>query len=131
MWKNVFEVQWDILCAVEHKDHAKSGSFIQHNGYHVCYTGVNGGLYSCVILIVKHILQQVVVQRDIHGRYIVVDINYEGQRICIVGIYAPNEVAQRIALWQRLNEVLRNGNPGFLLGDFNMCLEMGAIYFDA
>ena len=125
MWKNVFEGQWDILCAVEHKDHAKSGSFIQHNGYHVCYAHVNGGLYSGVILIVKDILQPVVVQSDIHGQYIVVDINYEGQRICIVGIYAPNEVAQRIALWQRLNEVLRNGNPGFLLGDFNMCSEMG------
>ena len=78
-----------------------------------------------LILIVKDILQPVVVQSDIHGRYIVVDINYEGQRIWIVGIYAPNEVAQRIELWRRLNEVLRNGNPGFLLGDFNMCSEMG------
>ena len=125
MWKNVFEGQWDILCAVEHKDHAKSGSFIQHNGYHVCYAGVTGGLYSGVILIVKDTLQPVVVQSDIHGRYIVVEINYEGQRIWIVGIYAPNEVSQRIELWQRLNEVLSNGNPGFLLGDFNMCSEVG------
>ena len=105
------ECQWDILCAVERKDHTKSGSFIQHNGYHVCYAGVIGGLYSGVILIVKDTLQPVVVQSDIHGRYIVVEINYEGQRIWIVGIYAPNEVSQRIALWQRLNEVLSNGYP--------------------
>ena len=48
-----------------------------------------------------------VVQSDIHGWYIVVDIIYEGQRIWIVGIYARNDVAQRIELWQRLNEVLR------------------------
>ena len=65
------------------------------------------------------------VQSDIHGRYIVVEINYEGQRIWIVGIYAPNEVSQRIELWQCLNEVLSNGNPRFLLGDFNMCSEVG------
>ena len=81
MWKNVFEGQWDILCAGEHKEHAKSGSFIPHNGYHVCYAGVNGGLYLGVIRIVKDILQPVEVQSDIHGRYIVVDINYEGQSI--------------------------------------------------
>ena len=70
-----------IVYSREHKEHAKSWSFIQHNGYHVCYAGVNGGLYSGVILIVKDILQPVVVQSDIHGQYIVVDINYEGQSI--------------------------------------------------
>ena len=95
---NVFECQWDILCALEHKDHANFGSFIQHNGYHVCYAGVNCGLYSGVILIVKDTLQPMVVQSDIHGQYIVVEINYEGQRIWIVGIYAPNEVSQCIEL---------------------------------
>ena len=86
MWKNVFEGQWDILCAVEHMDHAKSGSFIQHNMYHVCYASVDGGLYSVVILIVKDTLEPMVVQSDIHGRSIVVEVNYEGQRIWIVGI---------------------------------------------
>ena len=123
MWKNVFSNQWDILCAVEHKDHAKSGTSHQHNGYHACYAGVNGGLYSGVILIVKNNLQPVVIQSDVHGRFIVVEINYEGERIWVVGIYAPNEAAQRIELWQCLNQVLANGRPGFLLGDFNMCSE--------
>ena len=66
-----------------------------------------------------------VVQSDIHGRYIVVEISYEGQRIWIVAIYAPNEVSQCIELWQRLNKVHSNGNPGFLLSDFNMCSEVG------
>jgi exonuclease III len=86
------------LCAIKHKDHSKSESSIQHNGYHVCYAGVNGELYLGVILIVKNSLQPVVVQSDIYGRYIVVEVNFEGQRIWIVGIYAPNEVSQRIEL---------------------------------
>jgi hypothetical protein len=55
--ENVFECQCDILCVVEYKDHTKSRSFIQHNGYYVYYTGVNGGvLYLSVILIVKDTL---------------------------------------------------------------------------
>jgi exonuclease III len=64
------ECQWDILCVVEHNDHAKFGSSIQHNGYHVCYASVNGGLYSGVILIIKATLQPMVIQSDRHGRYI-------------------------------------------------------------
>jgi hypothetical protein len=54
----------------------------------------------------------------------VVKINYEGQRISIVGIYALNKVSQHNELWQCLNEVLHNGNPKVLLGDLNMCLEV-------
>ena len=43
MWKSIFDSQWDILCVVEHKKHAKSGSTLHHKQYHVFYTVVTGG----------------------------------------------------------------------------------------
>jgi hypothetical protein len=50
----------------------------------------------------------VVVEGDTHGDYIVLEMNYEGKWIWIVGIYAPNEVSQHIKLWQHLNQILCN-----------------------
>ena len=44
MWKSIINNQWDILCAIEHKEHAKSGSSLHHKQYHVFYAGVTGGL---------------------------------------------------------------------------------------
>ena len=125
MWKTVFISQWDVLCAVEHKEHARSGSSLQYKQYHVFYAGVIGGLYSGIMLIIRDNLKPMVVQRDVHGRFLVVEVNYEGNTIWVVGIYAPNVAGQRINLWRALHQVLRNGRPGFLLGDFNMCSEVG------
>ena len=125
MWKSIFDSQWDILCAVEHKEHAKSGSSLHHKQYHVSYAGVTGGPYSGVMLIVRDSLKPVVVQRDVHGRFLVVEVNYEGKHIWVVGIYGSNVARQRMDLWRCLNQVLHNGKSGFLLGDFNMCSEVG------
>ena len=125
MWKIVFISQWDVLCAVEHKEHARSGSSLQYKQYCVFYARVTGGLYSCIMLIVRDSLKPIVVQRDVHGRFLVVEVNYEGNKIWVVGIYAPNVVGQRINLWRALHQVLRHGRAGFLLGDFNMCSEVG------
>ena len=41
----------------------------------------------------------------------------------MVGIYAPNQVTQRIALWHSLLQPLYVGRPGLLMGDFNMCVD--------
>ena len=43
MWKSIFNSQWDILCVVEHKEHAKSRSSLHHKQYHVFYAGVTRG----------------------------------------------------------------------------------------
>ena len=100
MWKTVFISQWDVLCAVEHKEHARSGSSLQYKQYHVFYAGVIGGLYSGIMLIIRDNLKPMVVQRDVHGRFLVVEVNYEGNKIWVVGIYAPNVAGQRINLWR-------------------------------
>ena len=71
----------DILCAIEHKEPAKSGSSLHYKQYHVFYAGVTGGPYSAVMLIVRDSLKPVVVQRDVHGRFLVVEVNYEGKQI--------------------------------------------------
>ena len=41
----------------------------------------------------------------------------------MVGIYAPKQATQRIALWGSLLQTLSVGHPGLLMGDFNMCVE--------
>ena len=44
MWKGIFNSQCDIVCEVEHKEHAKSGSSLHHKQYHVFYAGITRGL---------------------------------------------------------------------------------------
>ena len=41
----------------------------------------------------------------------------------VVGIYAPNQATQRIALWGWLLQTLSVGLQGLLMGDFNMCVD--------
>ena len=110
---------------VEHKEHPKSGSSFHHKQYHDFYVGVNGGPYSDVMLIVRDSLLPVVVQRDVNGRFLVVEVNYEGKQIWVVDIYGSNVARKRMDLWRCLNQVLRHGRSCFLLGDFNMCHEVG------
>ena len=45
MWNSILNSQWDILCAVERKEHGKPGSSFHHKQYHVSYAVVNGGPY--------------------------------------------------------------------------------------
>ena len=77
------------------------------------------------MLIVRDSLKPIVVQRDVHDRFLVVEVNYEGKQILVVGIYGSNVARQRMDLWICLNQVLRHGKSGFLLGDINMCSEVG------
>ena len=48
----------------------------------------------------------------------------------MVGIYAPNEATQRIALWGSLLQTLYVGRPGLLKGDFNMCADASQSTFE-
>ena len=72
------------------------------------------------MLIVRDSLKLAVVQRDVHGRFLVVEVNYEGKQIWVVGIYGSNVAIQCMDLWRCLNQVLRHGKSSFLLGDFNV-----------
>ena len=53
MWNFFIIKQWDVLCAVERKEHAKFGSPLQHRQYHVFYARATRGLCSSVMLAVK------------------------------------------------------------------------------
>ena len=99
MWKSIFNSQWDILCVVEHKEHAKSGSSL-------CWSH-QGAIFRCTMLIVRDSLKPVVVQRDVHGRFLVVEVNYEGRQIWVVGIYGSNVARQRMDLRRCLNPQYR------------------------
>ena len=79
------------------------------------YVGVTGGLYSDVLLIVKDSFQPIVVQRDVYGRFLVVEVNYEGNKIWVVGIYASNVAGQCINPWRGLHQVLHHGRAGFFV----------------
>ena len=37
LWEAVLKNQWDILCAVEHKDHKKAGLNFSSKGYTLYY----------------------------------------------------------------------------------------------
>ena len=52
------------------------------------------------------------------GRFIMVEICYEGQVLWLVGVYASNVSQERKLLWRSLNSVLDNGRPDLLMGDF-------------
>ena len=121
LWQSVFRNHWDILCAVEHKDHKNAGLDFTIKGYTLCYAGVSSGDYSGVLMLIKDQYQPQVVMRDSDGRYIVVEILFEGQLLWIVGVYAPNLSHQRKLLWDVLNNKLTMGRHGFMMGDFNMC----------
>ena len=123
LWEAILKNQWDILCAVEHKDHKKAGLNFSSKGYTLYYAGLTPGDYSRVLMIVRDHYQPKVVIRDPGGRYIVVEILYEGQVLWIVGVYAPNISQQRMELWNVLSTKLECGRPGFMMGDFNLYCE--------
>ena len=55
----------------------------------------------------------------------VLEDNYEGKHIWVVGIYGSNVTRQRMDVWRCLNHVLRHGISGSLFGDFSMCSKVG------
>ncbi|MCO5562139.1 hypothetical protein L7F22_015765 [Adiantum nelumboides] len=129
--QNAFAVLGDYMgdvCAalaanerqVEHKQHAHAGSGFVHRDFHVFFSGLPS-TQSRVMMIVHDRFRPSVVHRDVHGRFLVVEITYEEQLLWLVGVYAPHSVRTRCSLWQDLLQCLRLGRPGFLMGDFNMC----------
>ena len=63
------------------------------------------------------------VHNDPYGRFLVLEITFFGEVVWVVGLYAPNQATQRIALWGSLLQTLSVGRPGLLMGDFNMCVD--------
>ena len=51
------------------------GLFFHHKQYKVFYARVNGGTYFAVMLIVRDSLQPILVQRDVRGRFLVLEVN--------------------------------------------------------
>ena len=39
LWKTLFDKEWDVLCAVEHKCHDLAGSVLHLHGYSAYYAG--------------------------------------------------------------------------------------------
>ena len=75
------------------------------------------------MLIVRDKYCPQVVHKDPYGRFLVLEITFFGEVVWVVGIYAPNQATQRIALWGSLLQTLFLGRPGLLMGDFNMCVD--------
>ncbi|MCO5566865.1 hypothetical protein L7F22_020548 [Adiantum nelumboides] len=122
LWQTLLSNKWDVLCAVEHKQHRQvSGGFI-YKGFHVFFSG-HPSTQSGVMMIVNGHFQPSVVFRDLHGHFLVVKITFEGKLFWLVGVYAPHSVRARCSLWQDLQRCLQLGKPGFLMGDFNTCFS--------
>ena len=63
------------------------------------------------------------VHNDPYGQFLVLEITFFSEVVWVVGIYAPNQATQHIALWGSLLQTLSIGRPGLLMGDFNMCVD--------
>ena len=63
------------------------------------YAGNLNNHYSGVVLIVRDKYYPQVVHNDPYGRFLVLEITFFGEVVWEVGIYAPNQATQRIALW--------------------------------
>ena len=70
-----------------------------------------------------------VIVSDEFGRFIMLEICYEGQVLWLVGVYASNVSQERKLLWRSLNSLLDNGRPGFLMGYFNVCFVINKSTF--
>ena len=46
--------QWDVLCAVEDKDHHNAGLISYSKGYKVCYAGDVHGDYFGIVMFIRH-----------------------------------------------------------------------------
>ena len=76
-----------------------------------------------MILIVRDNYDLQVVHNYPYNRFLFIEIGYFGQVIWLVGIYAPNQATQHIALWGSLLQTLFVGQLRLLMGDFNMCVD--------
>ena len=78
VWRIVLSEQWDVLCVVEHKDHRNAGLISYSKGYTLCYAGNVHGEYSGIVMFIRDKFQPKVIVSDEFGRFIVVEICYEG-----------------------------------------------------
>ena len=78
------------------------------------------GDYFGIVMFIRDKFHPKVIVSDEFGRFIVVEICYEGQVLWLVGVYASNVSQERKLLWRSLNSVLDNGRPSLLMGDFNV-----------
>ena len=64
------------------------------------------------------------VTSDIQGRFIILKLSLEEKVIVLVNIYAPNDVAQQVAFFKRLNQQLEEFAQDTIVigGDFNCAL---------
>ena len=106
LWETLLSKEWDVLCAVEHKCHELAGSTVHLRGYSSFYAGHRNNHYSGVVLIVRDKYYPQVVHNDPYGRFLVLEITFFGEIMWVVGIYAPNQATQRIALWGSLLQAL-------------------------
>ena len=53
VWRIVLSEQWDVLCAVEHKDHRNAGLISYSKGYTLCYAGNVHGEYSGIVMFIR------------------------------------------------------------------------------
>ena len=105
--------QWDVLYAVEHKSHENVGLVTCSHGYTLCYAGKDHGSYSRIVMFIRTHYNPQINFNDDFGRYMVVQIAYEGQLIWLVGVYASNVSCERKLLWQSPASLLRDGRSGY------------------
>ena len=122
-WQTVFNKQWDVVCAVEHKCHDLSGSILHLRGYSTYYAGCLSFHYSGVVMVIRDTLCPQMVFNDPSERFMIMEITYFGEVVWVVGVYAPNDVSQRTELWSSLHRLLSVGRAGLMMGDFNMCVD--------
>ena len=98
VWSALLHNQWDVLCVVEHKEHKNAGLMLNTKGYTLCYSGKVKGDYSRVVMFIIDVFCPQVIFTDDLGRFLVVQISYEGQVLWLVGVYASNLPQKRSLL---------------------------------
>ena len=85
VWRVVLSEQWDVLCAIGHKDHRNIGLLCCSKGYAPCYVGnVQRYYFGIVMFITDKSHPKVNVSYEF-GRFIVVETCFEGQALWLVG----------------------------------------------
>ena len=109
-------MQWDVLCVIEHKEYRDVRLISYSIGYTLCYASNVHAHYTRIVMYIRHTFHMKVIVPYEIGRFIVVEICYDGQILWLVSGYASNVSQERKLLWRALNSMLNNGT-GLLMGD--------------
>ena len=101
VWRIVLSEQQDVLCAVEHKDHRNAG-LISYSKSYTLFAGNVHGDYSRIFMFIRNNFHPKVIVVDEFGRFIVVEICYEGQVLWLVGVYASNVSQEQKLVYEDL-----------------------------